>query len=246
MESSFSNHHRAHLDAEKRNNRGRIVGGLLLVFAGTVWLAKVMGFPVPEWFFGFPSILILIGLYLIGKNGVQRPGGPILLALGVLFFIERANPDLHIRHIIWPVAIITAGLMMLLKPWRRPNKRHRAQEGIHHGVDESTLDYLSVHAMFGGAKKRMVSSHFRGGEVNCFFGGAKVDLSQADFQGNVSLEVNSVFGGIEIIVPDNWRIQNDVTAVLGGVNDRRPFAAGDSGKVLRIHGSAVFGGVEVK
>lgn len=245
MESSFSNH-RSYHELEKRNNRGRIVGGLLLVFAGTVWLAKVMGFPVPEWFFGFPSILILIGLYLIGKNGFQRPGGPILLALGVLFFIERVNPELNIRHIIWPVAIITAGLMMLLKPWRRPNRRQRAQEHIHHGADESTSDYLSVHAMFGGAKKRMVSSHFRGGEVNCFFGGAKVDLTQADFHGNVSLEVNSVFGGIEIMVPDNWRIQNDVTAVLGGVNDRRPFAAGDSGKVLRIHGSAVFGGVEVK
>jgi predicted membrane protein len=62
----------------------------------------------------------------------------------------------------------------------------------------------------------------------------------------VSLEVNSVFGGVEIIVPGNWRVQNDITAVLGGVSDRRPFVAGDADKVLRIHGSAVFGGVEVK
>jgi predicted membrane protein len=243
MESSFGTTHRAYREFEKRNNRGRIVGGLLLVFAGSVWLAGVQ---MPEWFFGLHSILILVGLYLIGKNGVQKPGGPILLALGTLLLIEDANPDLHIRHIIWPLAIIVAGLMMLLQPWRRRNAHLHARGGVHLGVDESTPDRLSVNAMFGGARKRVVSSHFEGGEVNCFFGGAKVDLSQADLHGVVSLEVNSVFGGVEIIVPGNWRVQNDITAVLGGVSDRRPFATGEADKVLRIHGSAVFGGVEVK
>lgn len=246
MESSFNNPHRAYREFERRNNRGRIVGGLLLVLAGSVWLAKSSGFQLPEWLFGFHSILILIGLYLIGKNGVQKPGGPILLALGILFLIEKVNPELQIGHIIWPLAIIAAGLMMLLQPWRRRNANLYARGGVHLGVDESTPDRLSVNAMFGGAKKRVVSSHFEGGEVNCFFGGARVDLSQADLQGVVSLEINSVFGGVEIIVPGNWRVQNDITAVLGGVSDRRPFTAGDAEKVLRIHGSAVFGGVEVK
>ena len=75
MESSFSNPHRAYREYENRNNRGRIVGGLLLVFAGSMWLAKSAGVQMPEWFFGFHSILLLIGLYLIGKNGVQKPGG---------------------------------------------------------------------------------------------------------------------------------------------------------------------------
>jgi hypothetical protein len=93
---------------------------------------------MPGWLFGFHSILILIGLYLIGKNGVQKPGGPVLLALGTLLMIEDANPDLHVGHAIWPLAIIVAGLMMLLQPWRRRNAHLYARGGVHLGVDEST------------------------------------------------------------------------------------------------------------
>lgn len=78
-------------------------------------------------------------------------------------------------------------------------------------------------------------------------GGAEVNLLKADIQRAVKLEVTNIFGGTKLIVPSNWDVKNEVTAVFGGIEDKRNIATGvtDPGKVLVLHGTCVFGGIEV-
>jgi hypothetical protein len=70
---------------------------------------------------------------------------------------------------------------------------------------------------------------------------------KADMQHSASLEVNNIFGGTKLIVPSNWDIKNEVTAVFGGIEDKRNIAAGivDPGKILVLNGTCVFGGIEI-
>jgi hypothetical protein len=61
------------------------------------------------------------------------------------------------------------------------------------------------------------------------------------------IDVVQLFGGVKLIVPSNWELKSDVTAILGGFDDKRntpqsPYA----GKKLIVTGFVMFGGVEIK
>lgn len=238
------------VDYEKREKRGRIWGGIILIGGGAVWLAHVMGVVMPSWLFTWPSILILAGLFVLGKNGFQKPGGLIMLVIGGFFLYQQANPEIHIRQFFWPAFIILLGIGMIFSPWRK-KRRQRIEywkKNMHMGVDDSTGDVLSVNAIFGGVEKNIISKNFKGGNVHCVFGGAEINLSQADIQGTVMLEVSAIFGGLELAVPSNWKVKSEVNAVLGGVSDKRPVNSENTSeeKVLILKGDAVFGGIEIK
>ncbi len=61
------------------------------------------------------------------------------------------------------------------------------------------------------------------------------------------LEVNNVFGGAKLIVPSNWNVKNEVTAVFGGIEDKRTISTGsaDATKIMILKGACVFGGIEI-
>lgn len=236
-------------ELEKRHQRGRIWAGIVLVAGGLLWLAHAMHAPLPDWLFHWPSILILVGVYILGKHGTRKPSGFIVLAVGAVFMAERALPGLSIHHLMWPAVIIIVGLFMMLNPWKRKFNRHSGNTMAFSGDTEfSQEEILNVNAVFGGIDKHIISKNFKGGQVNCVFGGAELNLMQADIQGVVYLEVNTVFGGIELSVPAHWNVKSEITAILGGVDDKRAMQPTElsADKVLILKGNAVFGGIEIK
>jgi len=54
-------------------------------------------------------------------------------------------------------------------------------------------------------------------------------------------------GGTKIIVPPNWEVRSEVTALFAGFEDKRqqPLTANPD-KVLIIDGTSIFGGIELK
>ncbi|MBK7650840.1 MAG: hypothetical protein IPJ20_08920 [Flammeovirgaceae bacterium] len=48
-----------------------------------------------------------------------------------------------------------------------------------------------------------------------------MDLSQADINGSVIIDVTQIFGGVKLVIPSNWELKSDLTAILGGVDDKR-------------------------
>ena len=111
-----------------------------------------------------------------------------------------------------------------------------------------TSDYLSSTSVFGGVKKNIISKNFQGGEIITFLGGAEINLSQADIQGRVILDVTQVLGGTKIIVPPHWDVISEVAAVFGGVEDKRFLQSGviDHNKVLIIRGTSLLGGIDIR
>ena len=60
------------------------------------------------------------------------------------------------------------------------------------------------------------------------------------------VEVLVVMGGLEVIVPDDWTVINDVQAVMGAVEDDRKSVAPVGTSTLRLKGFVMMGGVEIK
>ena len=75
-------------------------------------------------------------------------------------------------------------------------------------------------AVFGGLTRRgqwVVPSHYT---VKAVFGGAELDLQEARLESRVTIDVKAVFGGVDIVVPDDVIAIVDGTAVFGGFDDK--------------------------
>jgi predicted membrane protein len=75
-------------------------------------------------------------------------------------------------------------------------------------------------------------------------------MAQADFSApSVVLDCRVAFGGVELIVPSNWEVKNEISSSFGSVEDERSIQANISNetrKILILRGSCSFGSVEIK
>jgi predicted membrane protein len=189
-------------------------------------------------------LLIAIGVINLMNRDNWVPG-VILISIGSFFILPRLFflPD-NFTHLFWPLILITAGVVILVK--RLPGRRGWTQAGRANAMDEG---YVRQDNIFSGSKRRISSQAFKGGQINCVFGGAEIDLTQSKLaEGIYDLEVNAIFGGVTVIVPSDWKIELKVTSILGGFTDKRAYIKEnpDPSKVLVIRGSAIFGGGEIK
>lgn len=104
-------------------------------------------------------------------------------------------------------------------------------------------DDLRLVTVFDELNFRSTAHALRHATVETRFGGGTLDLRDATLDpAGATLEVTSIFGGGQLIVPETWRITTDVKGI-GGVGDGRP--ARDlppDAPHLTIEGVAMFGG----
>ncbi|WP_339700010.1 hypothetical protein [Algoriphagus aquimarinus] len=112
----------------------------------------------------------------------------------------------------------------------------------------SYSDSVSIDPIMSGINKRMLTKNFQGGKLTAAFGGIDLDLTQSDFSGIVTLQVDVIFGAIKLVVPPHWDVRVEVTNIAAGVEDKRAYRQSevDPDKVLVIRGTVFFGGLEIK
>lgn len=202
---------------------------------------------------------VLVGVcFLVVQNfpqyDLQKFIAPfILVIIGVSFIFRPKNRDFrradrfaHRRREYFEKS----------NPWRanpfepRPMADDATEPAPQPFTPEGNTDqeYINITAVFGGNRKTVYSKNFAGGEIVCVMGGADIDLSNADIQGPVQMEITCFMGGAKIIVPPHWRIVSEATVFMGGVDDKRnaPEQNTDAQKVLTIDGTCIMGGIEIK
>ena len=246
-----------------RRGRSNIWGGLILLGVGALLLLRQAGVYVPDWVFTWQMALIVLGIMSGLKHGFRGGGWLVMILIGGIFMYDRFQPGLNLYRYIWPLVLIGIGMLIILKPGRCRRWRHgrRFKEGFekwkesNHGFvpgdmpqESSREDYLDVTSIFGGVKKIVVSKNFKGGDITNFMGGTEVNLSQADFQGTVTLDTTNIFGGAKLVVPASWDVKSEATAIFGGIEDKRDLHTikPDPNKVLIIDGTCIFGGIEIR
>ena len=261
----------------RAENHDRYWTGIVLLIVGGGLLVQKMGLDLPHWLFTWQTLLIVIGLILGLKHGFRNPVWLILVGIGGFFLMDDIVADINLKPYFWPIMIIGLGLVFLTRPRRRwhieqdkwdgdqtiptetINPKPKDQGcgdtnifgfsnrtgGKSGGSMDETIESVSI---FGGVKKVVTSKNFRGGDIVCFMGGAEINLSQADIQGPVTMEIVQGFGGTKLVIPPHWEIRSEAVAIFGAVEDKRPPHPGvfEPNKVLIIKGTTIFGGIEIK
>ncbi|SDZ76838.1 Cell wall-active antibiotics response 4TMS YvqF [Arachidicoccus rhizosphaerae] len=246
-----------------RVSHNKALVGVFIVIIGVALLLKQIpsiGHILPDWLYSWPMIMIVVGAFIFLKNGF---GGLPFILFGLFFLLKEEDIiNEQVRNYAIPVLVILIGLIFILKRNHYPafqrnhfrrKFRHRGymenecRMGHWHSNDNSEEDFIDINSIFGNAEKSMFTKTFRGGNINCAFGGAKINLTNADIEQKAVLNISVAFGGTEVTVPANWQVQNELTAILGGIEDKRRMTAMDeTKKTLVLRGGIFCGGVEIK
>lgn len=220
---------------------GRLIFGLLLLAFGALWTLDNLDILEAERVTRYwPGLILAWGLCMLaGFQCRRRPvaglawtfiGGWLLL--WELELVEYGIFDL------WPVALIFVGGLLVLNAWRGRSFRSPAAE---------KEQQINVFVVMGGAERRVVTDAFRGGEISAVMGGVDLDLRGATLAPEgARMDVFAMFGGIDILVPEGWRVIGQVTPLLGGFEDHTVAPADPGAPTLTVRGMVVLGGVEVK
>ncbi len=261
---------------EKQHKRGKILSGILVVIAGSLFLSKELGADIPQWIFTWKMALIAFGLVIGAKNNFRQTGWIVFVIVGGAFLIGDINPEISIKPFLWPVLIILIGIAMIFKPQRRHKHLHwkrfyekkygKAYEekynrfyakkyGQSNNYDEcyaressSSKDIIDFTTFMGSVKKNILSKNFKGGDVSNVFGGTELNLSQADIENTATLDLQNVFGGTRLIVPANWEIHSELVSVMGSIEDKRPVQPlnTENPKILILKGTTFMGGIDIR
>jgi predicted membrane protein len=239
---------------------GKFAAGVIIVAVGVALLLRNVGFLLPRWLFTWPMILILVGIYTGFKHNFKNNSWLIVTGIGAFFLIQKFIPSLHLEPLFWPLIIIAIGVMYMLNPgkkvgtnWKQIDNDDKSNVAdswqpfaSNDAVDSN--DEFSIRSVFSGVKRNIITKNFRRGKITTIFGGAEIDMSQADMTSPSYINIDVAFGGVEIVVPANWTVQNDIQGVFHGVEDKRYSNAVvvDPNKVLVLKGNCAFGGIEVK
>lgn len=123
-----------------------------------------------------------------------------------------------------------------------------------------TSSHSSAHGMpeWGGPKENLVaifSGSVRKGrwrvprKINAFacFGSVEIDLTEALFEHrHVQINATSVFGSVDIRVPENITLQQKGAGIFGGFDVHVVASPDPDAPVVLVQGAAVFGSVEAK
>jgi predicted membrane protein len=192
----------------------------------------------------WPLLLIVAGTVNLTESGKQA-WGALLLVVGVLFQLDNLG-YIHFRIAdLWPLAIIAAGVAMIWGSFKA--RQFKTKVG-------GAANAMNATSVFGGVERRVGAKDFKYGSVSAVFGGVELDFRDAEMEGEEAvMDINVIFGGVEIRVPDHWRVEARNQSMFAGYTDTtrgtgNPPAGGTvtGTKTLVITGQVLFGGIEVK
>jgi predicted membrane protein len=225
-------------------NLRKIFSGLVFLLFGLVLLLENFNL-IPEFYkhyiFSWESVILIFGIFLIlGKSG--RFIGSILIFFSLFsYFSNYYNLNISLSKLFFPALLILIGLSIIFK---RSRNNRKSLNSSYKGV----LGYVDETVIFSSSEILYTEPVFKGGNITLIFGECKLDLTRTSLpEGTTTLDVSAIFGGLEITVPENWKVVNKVTGVFGAFVDKRYNKLTNNNIYeLIITGTAIFGGGELR
>lgn len=228
-------------------NRTKLPGavfGLFIVAFGVMMLGKSalgwnLSFLAGTW---WTLVIIAVAILGISHSGFHF-WNVLILLVGVWLFLSRLG---ILTFNIFPIAV--ALLIVLLGVWIIA--KSFSHNSCHVSASFSSSDnddFPEYENVFSESTVKNNSKMFKGGRMNSTFGRMSADLSEIQIQSNAVIDVSSVFGTLEIIMPRNIAYRTNITPVFGSFINNAPVRQpAENEPYIEIKGAAVFGTIVLK
>lgn len=228
---------------------GKYFWGIILILIGTGFLLEqfeIISFGAMVKLY-WPSILILFGLIGLFDRKTSKFGSLVLIVIGGALQINRLDLfEFNAFRLIWPIILILIGLKVIFSKSSFIEVKFDSDD-FKSKKNTSLEDDFDEFALFSSIETNNQSQSFKGGKATALFGGIEIDLRSAKLHNNEArIELNAIFGGIDILVPDNWRVEVKGTPVFGGWSNKTRFNTDPDAPVLNVYCFSLFGGIEIK
>lgn len=225
----------ADLGRPSRFNPQSVVG-LFIVAAGLLMLADNLGIAEGQrmlrW---WPVVVLVIGVLMFRRapdRAAQIWAGFVTFLGGWWTLSLLANWPVRFSTII-PVGFVVLGVVIV--------QRALAPKPVDPGGNPTFSDL----AFWSGVERKVSTTSFRRADLTAIMGGIQMDFRNASINGEAVIDLFVLMGGVEIRVPPDWNVTNQIVAVMGGLQDHSTGPA-DSPHRLILRGFVVMGGAEVK
>lgn len=102
-------------------------------------------------------------------------------------------------------------------------------------------------AILSGRQHHTALESFVGGEATAFLGGVQLDLRSSTMtEATAVVEVFVMMGGIDLWIPADWVVVNEVDVVMGGIEDKTRRSNSEGAKRLVLQGTVLMGGLNIR
>lgn len=215
-------------------NKENIIIGMFLIIFGLVLGLNTLGITnITFYFKGWWTLFIIIPCLLGLIKDKDKTSNLIGLIVGILLLLSANGLfDFEIIFkLLIPIIIIAFGISLVLKNTDKLPTNKNKEEGYFSTFSSQNID--------------LSNEVFKGTTLNAIFGGIKLDLRNTTIKEDTVIDATSVFGSIDIYVPENVKIKVKSNSLFGGVSNNKKNT--EEGKyTIYINTTCMFGGVEIK
>ncbi len=225
-----------------------IIWGVAIIALGLIFGLNALGlFNIDIFFDGWWTLFIIVPSVISLFTETDKLASLGFLAAGIILLL--AAQDVFSYDVAWKVILavllVIAGLGLIIKStFRNQNDKEVEKKVKEAEKDGKTMD--SQMAIFSGSDRVYKDETFQGSNLVAIFGGAKLNLKNAKFDKDTVIKAFTLFGGIDIIIPDDVKVKLKSGFIFGGFSDDRKNATEKGKYTIYIDAAGGFGGVSIK
>ena len=220
---------------------GSLIWGILFIIVGLIFGLNAMGITDINIFFrGWWTLFIIIPSLIGVIKESYKVGNYIWLLIGIVLLLS-AQGIINFST-IWKLAIPTIlviiGLSIIFKDVVGSKINDKIKELNKQGKTE-------YYATFSGEELTFTGSEFKGASLNAIFGGIDINLKDAVIEEDIVINSTAVFGGVDILVPNNVNVKVKSSSIFGGT-DNKMTENKENVPTIYVKAFNLFGGTEIR
>lgn len=216
----------------------RILFGILFILIGAVIIINNLGYIEIGNMFYFIITLLLVPIFI--KGLIHLSFISILMPLAIIGCMYAK--ELGITSITpWPLLLcalfLSIGLHLIFG--------HKSKHKYNSAVDRDTNNDIDVDVNFNSVIKYINANNLKSGLIDCSFGAAKIYFDKAKLaKDGATIELDVSFGGVELYIPKEWKVVNNVNVFAGGI-DEKNISVSNTENILTLIGEIHFAGITI-
>lgn len=236
-----------------RNRFSNALWGLFFVIIGIGFAGNVIfDWDFSLFFPGWWTLFIIIPCFISMVQHGFGVGSTVGFIIGVLllaaYYVEL---DFNIWRLIVPAIFIFIGLRIMFQGAFHKKPHYYEQNLNMDGAQGQTntysgnakSDYNSVFS----SNRVNVTETFTGTSLNAVFGSIVLDLRSARIPGDVEINAQAIFGGIDIYIPVGVKVKVNNVPIFGGVSNKTAnYNTDPAAPTIYLNSTCMFGGIDIK
>ena len=225
------------------NKFSNVIWGLILIILGVIFGLNALEITNIDVFFdGWWTLFIIVPCFTNLFKEEKKIGNIIGIITGIMLLLA-CNNLISLRLIfklIVPITLVFIGFSFIFKD-NAEKKIKKEMKKVQVSANNN-----EHYAIFGTLDLNFAKEKFKGCYLNAIFGGIKCDIRDAKLDSDIVINVCSIFGNIDLIMPEDVNVKITSIPIFGGISDERKNRNNDSKNTIYINATCMFGGVDIK